>query len=1093
MDSIDLLALVKKFGKLDGIELYGYIPSRLNRPINLFDSVKVNSNSFFVKMDVLAVNLQKYSQYLKDFGITNKENNDIYLVNGSVALCVSSSGKYPDWYATRGTLRLGSKSDDSYLTLFAFNKNNNAWSIGENSLYTMEIDSWNRESRLYSSVYRSIENGFITVPDDVAKLPRFYAKQTQGVVLPAQQPNYERPSLSDNLQCSLNGIKPVEILTSSSTFEITNRTKILDEPENLIKLKDTLASVNTSSKNFINTLKYDYSASDCTDDCVKFMVNSLRSNLKSKPHNLASTGRVLLKKYLNLFGEYADTPYLGVTAGQYLIDDFGEVADFILDHSCSVSIDGCAWKLCKRAFLDTDLFYMRMLGIILGVSVDKLESLCYCCREADIDVIKIMNRNPYLLLLISSEFSYQEVDYIAYCLGKSNDKSIEEYKLVGVVFDYLNNSSEGSTVYRLKNIINSKIGVSLTKAKYTQCVQRGTYLSDTLLCNIYYYIDSTIQKSEYVYPNKGWIQNGYNYTLPLTRTEIELGVSLAEKYGIVSKFTLNDEDWLTSSKLLMKELEICKKFYELAKNGSKGYDHTLIDSYIDEYENNVGFKFEKEQREAIHLVDCYVAIITGPAGSGKTTVSDCMVYVLNKLEDNTIEYAAPTGKAAKRLQEVVKKPVQTFNSKFKIFSGSDNLLTEENMLAGNSNTTYFFDEVAMTNVNLFYSVCMHLNECCVYLLGDICQLPPIGKGLPFKNLLRFLPCVKLNVTKRSAENSGITYNSRVINEYSEGSNWQNLKEASDFKIIPCNDDDIKRVTILICKLHLNKITTQEMSELCKLTKKTPEDFLKIPDLSKDDIQVVSPIGKQTYSWGTCQLNNALQSIFNPVREYTKMFKYQLSDSYAGTKFSIGDRVIHTDSNMYSMQWYSEYSDGYFKKTYGFGISNGDVGKIVAFYPSQSCEFEKETGSEPEDFKYPENLRDDSTFISTGNWFIVVEYYDFMSDSNFYILYRASENTSITNSECKAFVGDDLKKLNLFYAGTTHKMQGSQSRLIIGLLGRVNFKGFLSRNMLYTEVTRAQDGVYLIGSVGNERNSQLSIARRCVADDGVDTVQELIYT
>lgn len=1097
MDSIDLLALVKEFGKLDGIELYGYIRCKLNRPINLFDSVKISDNCFFVKMDVLAVNLQKYSQYLKDFGITNKENDDIYLVNGSVALCVNAGGKYPDWYATRGTLRFGSRQDSSYLTLFPFLKSGSEWTIGENILYTMDISTWGRDSRLYTSVNRSIEKGVLTVPSDVEKLPRFFATQTYGVVAPTPSKEQDSKSLNDSLKDSLNGVKPVEVLKSTSNFKIVNRDRILDKPKNLEKLQCSFDSVKARSTKFVDSLKSEFALSDDLDkdldESIKFMVCALRDNLRSKPNNLASTGRVLLKKYLNMFGEYASSSYLGTTAGQYLIDDFDEVASFILDSSSNINVDGCAWSLFKRAFLNTSLFYVKMLGIILGVNTDKLESLYYTCVDAEIDVVKIITTNPYLILLVSSDFSYQEVDYIAYCLGKANDKSIEEYKLIGIVFDYMNNSQVGSTVYRFSNLMTSKIGVTLTKKKYSQCMQSGTYLSDTLLCNVYYYIDNDISKQDYKYPNRGWVQSGYSYILPLTELELKRGIELSIKYGVVSKYELNGEVWLTSSKLLNKELEICRTFYDLAGENTKGYDHALIDAYIDEYENTIGFKFEKEQREAIHLVDNYVAIITGPAGSGKTTVSDCMVYVLNKFENSEIEYAAPTGKAAKRLQEVVKKPVQTFNSKFKIFSGSDSLISKDEISVGSSNTTYFFDEVAMTNVNLMYSVCTHLSDCSVYLLGDISQLPPIGKGLPFKNLLRFLPCVKLNVSKRSAENSGVTYNSRVINEYSESNNWQNLKEADDFKIIPCNDEDIKRVTTLICKLHLSTITKEEMTELCKLTRRSPDDFISIPDLSKDDIQIVSPIGKQTYSWGTYQLNNALQGIFNPIRDCRKIFKYQVSDNSAGTKFNLGDRVIHTDSNMYSMQWYSEYDGGFFKKKYGFGISNGDVGKVVAFYPSKSCCFEDETGSAPEDFQYPKNLRDDSTFVSDGNWFIVVEYYDFMSDSNFYILYRASENTNIKNSDCKVFVGEDLKKLNLFYAGTTHKMQGSQSRLVIGLLGKVNFKGFLSRNMLYTEVTRAQDGVYLIGSVSNDRNSQLSIARQCVADDGVDTIQELIFT
>lgn len=1090
MDNIDLLALVRRFGKLDNVELYGYISSRLPRPVNLFDSCMTQKDGFFVKMDVLAVNLQKYSRYLKDLGIVNKENDDIYLVNGSVALYVDSRGVFPDWYATRGTLRLGSKTDNSYLTLFPFRKHGNDWSIVFNDLYTMDISNWGRHSRLYLSVNKSLENGFVTVPDDVARLQHFDAKQVTGVTVPVVN-NNEKVSLNSSLQSSLNGVTPVEVLKSVDNFKIVDRDAILPEPDELSKLRDKLNSLKVLSSNFVESLKYDYSVEDEVNDKVAFMISSLRVNLKSRPSDFASTGRVLLKKYLNKFGDYATAEYLGSTAGKYLIDNFYEVADLMLGNVNSINADGKAWNLCKKAFLDSELFYARMLGIILGVDTEKLEEICYLCKDNDISFVKLISLNPYLLLLLSSDFSYQEVDYIAYCLGKLNDKSIEEYKLVCILFNYLNNSDIGSTTYRYSNILSSKIGTTLSKAKYNQCRQSGSYLSDVVKSNIYFYIDNTLSNESYKYPSSGWIQSGYSYILPLSKKEIELGLDKAIKHGVAIKYDVDGESWVSSVKLMDKELSICDKMYELSQ-GNKGYDHDLIDAYIDEYERMVGFKLEVKQRKAVHLVDNYVAVVTGPAGSGKTTVSDCMVFVLDKLGESNVEYAAPTGKAAKRLQEVVKKPVQTFNSKFKIFGGSSSLFDADDVNIVKSDVVYFFDEVGMGNINLIHAVCQNLYDCSAYLLGDICQLPPIGKGLPFKNLLRFLPCVRLDVTKRSAENSGITYNSRVINEFSETSNWQSLKEFDDFKILQCNEDDIKRITVLLCKYHLNKATDKDIKDLCSLIGKKENELIKIPDLSPDDIQVVSPIGKQTYTWGTYQLNIELQSIFNETSGYNKSFKYQVSNNYAGTKFLLNDRVIHTDSNMYSMQWYSSYENGSFQKTYGFGIANGDVGKIVAFYPSQSCEFLEEDGCEPDDFKYPENLRDDSTFVSSNNWFIVVEYYDFMSDSNFYILYRATENFNVDCNECKVFGGDDLKKLNLFYAGTTHKMQGSQAKLIIGLLGRVNFKGFLSRNMLYTEITRASEGVYLIGSVGNNRNSQLSVARSTVADEGVDTVQGLIF-
>lgn len=1092
MDFIDLLQLVKQFGKLDNVEVYGYISSRLERPINLFNSCKTLPDSMFVKMDVLAVNLQKYSHHLKDMGITNKENNDIYLVNGSLALNVSNRGVFPDWYACRGTIRLGSKTDGNYLAMFPFKKQSNGdWMIGNNVLDTMDISSWGRQSRLYLSVNKSLECGFVTVPDDVSRLPRFTAKMIQNTITPTVVTNQPK-SLNDNLQNALNGVKPVEVITNKNNIIIENRDDILPLPDKVIELKDKLDKLKSERQSFILKLKNEFSLSDEIDDNFKYMINNLRLYLKSKPNNSASTGRMILKKYLSKFGDISDKEYLGTTVKDFLINDFDDVSKFILDNSYTVYIDGDAWKLCVQAFGVSEYTYAGLLAIILGIDFDKFVDLAKFCIQKEISFIKLINTNPYLILLISSNFSYSEVEHIAYCLGLSSDKSIEEFKYISIIYDNLNNSDTGSTVYNYTNFINSKIGTSLTKAKFNLCMSTGTYLTDTLRSNIKFYAKGSLSPDVYSFPKTGWIQSGYNYILPLSKNELILGVDSAIKYGLAVKFDSDNKSWISSNVLISKELFILEKVYELSKL-KKGYDHKYIDYCIDKYEEKVGFKLEKEQREAVHLIDNFVAVITGPAGSGKTTVSDCMVYVLSCLDETDIEYAAPTGKAAKRLQEVVKKPVQTFNSKFKIFGHSDSLLDTEDTASSNPDVVYFFDEVAMTPLNLMYAVSRSLADCSVYFLGDICQLPPIGKGLPFKNFLRFLPCVRLSVTKRSAENSGVTYNSRVINEYSDYNNWQPLKEFDDFKIIPCNDDIIKDITVLLCKFHLGKITNEEMNQLCRLTNKSQNDFIRIPNLHPDDIQVVSPIGKQTYTWGTYQLNNELQKIFNTTRGYDKSFKYQVSESSNGTRFTLGDRVIHTDSNMYSMQWYSSYKNGVFTKRYGFGITNGDVGKVVAFYPSQSCEFEDEIDSKPDGFEYPVNLRDDSKYVSTGNWFIVVEYYDFMSDSNYYIIYRAIENLYVNNNECKVFTGDDLAKLNLFYAGTTHKMQGSQAKLIIGLLGRVNFKGFITRNMLYTEVTRASDGVYLVGSVSNDRNSQLSIARGSIADDGVVTVTELMYT
>ena len=146
---------------------------------------------------------------------------------------------------------------------------------------------------------------------------------------------------------------------------------------------------------------------------------------------------------------------------------------------------------------------------------------------------------------------------------------------------------------------------------------------------------------------------------------------------------------------------------------------------------------------------------------------------------------------------------------------------------------------------------------------------------------------------------------------------------------------------------------------------------------------------------------------------------------------------------------------------------------------------------PDNFQYPEHIRDDSTFTDVNGYFLIVKYYDYLSDSDFYILYRCKKNVDVSDTEGLVLKGDDFSMLNLFYAGTCHKMQGSQARLIIAPLGTVNFTGFITRNMMYTVYTRASDCVITLGSVDNSASSMLTRARKVVSETNVFTVGEYL--
>lgn len=1075
IEFIDLLALLRAYkGKgLQRVCVYGRITKKLPRPTNLQDSLIESPNGIFVEMELFAVNLKYYESYLRSNGYYNKDS--IYMVNGSIITFVENTTKLGvDWFTVFGTLRLGSRDiNDPYTCMFNFRKQGNAWYLDTLPVSDVELSEWDRNGSCYAWINESGRVNQVLHPKDVLALPR-----VNSVLKQTYQPVQRTVGIPVNTET----LMPSTTI-AKRTFNKENRQSIKEYNSYVDKFKAILDNSKTSKQNFIRDLKTEYSTNETTDYYLSYMLDGISMHLKNKVAPQAMTGRVLLKKYLNNFTG-SDKKYIGnQSASEYLIEIWDEVKQYILDHNTVVTADGVAWELCTSAFGNVDLFYAEIVGIVVGFSFETIYSIWETCHKANISLIKILNENPYILQFVSS-LSFNDIEKIALCFNQHCNQNLTKYKNIAMLNAFIEDSQDGSTIFTKDSLSKSAIGLTLTQAKYNNMCNRGTFLTDSLLLNITCFVKD-VSRDTLGYDKYDFRKVGYNYvkTIPLQDLLTAINQYSETGLGVVL------DNYVTSSKLLNEELFVFETMYEMGSQ-TFDYSHEDIDSYIKEYESIVGFTLEERQSMAVHLLVNGAFIVAGGAGSGKTTVSNCVVYVLRKLEPSLdIKFIAPTGKAAKRMQEVVKQPVKTIHSEFKLGMKEDNLFTLDNDEASKSRLAYFCDEGGMITIDTLYRALKHLDVKYMrfFLFGDFGQLPPIGKGLPFKNLLRFLPCVFLNVSKRAVEGSQITANSNYINECSDANNWHDLESKDDFFLLPCKEQDIQRVTYNLCAYYLGKPVNVDYIKKYLGISELPE----VPDLTPDDIQVVSPLQKVSYSWGSTKLNEILQPLFNPEKNIHKKFLNQVTQAIPGHKFTIGDRVIHTDANMYAMQWYSSYKYGELQKIYGSGICNGDVGKIVDILKADDCMILDEVEEKPDDFEYG-NLRDDTTWHGDDSYFVVVEYFDYMSSRNYYILYRATFNPRVQSNEVGlVLVGEDLNKLNLFYAGTTHKLQGSQAKLIIFTLGVVNFKGFITRQMLYTMVTRGEELVFGVGSVGNEQSSMLSQARRDIASVDVKTVGELL--
>ena len=392
-------------------------------------------------------------------------------------------------------------------------------------------------------------------------------------------------------------------------------------------------------------------------------------------------------------------------------------------------------------------------------------------------------------------------------------------------------------------------------------------------------------------------------------------------------------------------------------------------------------KLSEEQRRAV--VECLsgnVTIITGGPGTGKTTIINTLVRIF-EFAGMSFALAAPTGRAAKRMEEATGRPAMTIHRLLEfVWSDEEDLLNfgrnEENPL---EQDVIIVDEASMIDLMLMDGLLNAVKEGTrVIFTGDADQLPPVGAGNVLRDMIasECIPVIRLKEIFRQAEGSGIVTASHMIN----GGDYPAKQIGEDFYIIARMNETA--VTDTIRELIGGRIANSF-------------SFVK----SADDIQVLTPTKRGML--GAPGLNNMLQEIINPPEEGRAELRV------GPVTFREGDKVMQLRNN-YGAEWRTDYFT-----TEGEGVFNGDMGIIEEI--------------DTEDRKMTVRMDDR-----------IIEY-----------------------------SGEMLEELDLAYAVTVHKSQGSEFPVVI--IPVLRFPPMLmTRNLLYTAVTRGKRLVLIIGDPARVR-------------------------
>ncbi|MDO4680257.1 MAG: ATP-dependent RecD-like DNA helicase [Aerococcus sp.] len=363
-----------------------------------------------------------------------------------------------------------------------------------------------------------------------------------------------------------------------------------------------------------------------------------------------------------------------------------------------------------------------------------------------------------------------------------------------------------------------------------------------------------------------------------------------------------DEERVALASLYFSELGIANHVKQMLTSTYQPYlADRDVDRDIQQIEQRQHIQYGRAQKAAIkEALASHFYILTGGPGTGKTTVLNAIVQIYAdwheidltepEAEDFPILMAAPTGRAAKRMQELTGIPASTIHRLLGL-TGEEKETTDdmeqESTIYGSEleGKLLIIDEMSMVDTWLCHQLLANIPaEMQVILVGDQHQLPSVGPGQVLSDLLRsqLIPSRELDEIFRQDDGSTVTLLAHAIKDGDVPADLtQNQRDRSFFQL---SAPQIPEFIATVAKRAMDR------------------------GYDIRDIQVLAPMYKGEA--GIDHINTVLQQTLNPADPTQKQKREVTAFERA---FRVGDKVLQLKNNA------------------EMNVFNGDMGTIVGIY------------------------------------------------------------------------------------------------------------------------------------------------------------------